>query len=118
MCFMAPFNFEGKTSTRGVLVLCSVTGKLEICIIREGPLGDIRLLVSQVMQGMGLAPFVSLVVLVNITCLRSCDSIEGSDCSTSQPGQRTEDRGFSSATSALSNWSTISSDSLILLSVS
>jgi hypothetical protein len=51
----------------------------EVSIVWEGPLGDVRLLVSQVMKRVGLPPLVSLVILIDVASLGPGNAIEGSD---------------------------------------
>merc|ERR1719321_1640509 len=67
---------------------------LEICIVREGPLGDVRLLICEVMKRVCLAPLVRLVVLVNVASLRAGNAIERCDSSSPKPCQSTEDRSL------------------------
>merc|ERR1719506_1349939 len=63
----------------------------QVGIVRECPLRDIRLLVRQMMQRMALAPLVHFIVLIDVAGLGTRNAIEGSDGSTSEARQCTED---------------------------
>merc|ERR1719498_687467 len=62
----------------------------EVGVVGEGPPGDVGLLVGEMVERMSRAPFVHLVVLVNVPRLRPRNSIEGSDRGAAQAGQRAE----------------------------
>mmetsp|Transcript_24989 Transcript_24989/g.66188 ORF Transcript_24989/g.66188 Transcript_24989/m.66188 type:complete len:237 (-) Transcript_24989:457-1167(-) len=70
---------------RGTAGLCS------IAVVGEGPLRDVRLLVSQVLDGVFLAPLVLPGELVDVAGVRTSHAIEACDGGATEAGQGSED---------------------------